>query len=166
MERFGVRNLPDRLVEYRVHGGSVSATRKETAQRLVRQVVERELARAGRRGEFTDEEVTLLARFRWAIEPEEVEAMLRLINRLEGWQEMKSPDLRRTLAWVHVHLGYGLLARGPLAGLREIVRATMICPRYGLSLPWLKILALAVLGDRARRLFIALRGASAAISPR
>jgi hypothetical protein len=160
--RFQMRNLPERLVSYRMHGESISTTRKESSQRLVRQVVERELERLGRRGEFSDEEVSQLARFRWGVEPGEVAAMRGVIQRLRGWATEESADLRRTLAWVYAQFGYGLLSRAAFVGLREILRATVICPRYGITLPWPKIVALALLGDRARRVFLALRGKGAA----
>jgi hypothetical protein len=87
-----------------------------------------------------------------------------VIERMRGWAKEDSPDIRRTLAWVYVHFGYGLLSRASFTGLREILHATAICPRYGLTLSWPKILALALLGDRARRLFLAIRGNRGAAS--
>lgn len=149
-------NLPDRLVSYRMHGASISATRIETSQRLVREVVERLLRERGLREQFTDAEITLLAKFRWATAPGELPAMRTIIRRLTPL--LHAPDARRTLACIHAHLGYGLLPRAGMAGLRELIRAAVIAPFYGASLPWPKIIALALLGDRARRAIAAVRG--------
>lgn len=148
-------SLPERLVSYRMHAASISASRVETSQRLVREVVERLLHERGLREQFTDAEITLLARFRWRTAPDELSVMLAIIGRLAPLLE--APDASRTLAWIHAHLGYGLLPRAGLAGLRELIRAARIAPSYGASLPWVKIFGLAMLGDRARRAIASVR---------
>jgi glycosyltransferase involved in cell wall biosynthesis len=157
-ERYALRNLPQRLVRRRVHARSVSHTRAQLGARLSGQVLQRLLPQLAPGQEFTAAEIALLLRLRTGIEPAEIGAMRELIARLLP-ATCVSADLRRTMAWVYAHLGYSMLPLSAVEGLRDLFRAVRISPRYGLTLPWAMICALAILGDKGRRLVDTLRGA-------
>ncbi len=158
MQKYPLQNLPERLVGFQVHGRSISATRQGDARRLDRQVLDRLLDQAGLRTRLSEEEISLLARVRMGLERSDLPGFEHCLSVLRE-QLPDSPDARRTLAVLRVQLGYALLAETPMAGLREITRGAAVSPRYGLTLPWLKIAALALLGDTARRIYTAVRGA-------
>jgi glycosyltransferase involved in cell wall biosynthesis len=150
-------NLPDRLVSYRMHAESISTTRIEANQHLVREVLDRLLRERGLRKQFAEHEVTLLAKLRWGAAPADLPAVRVLLQRLDPHLPKATADAHRTLALIHAQLGYALLPHAALAGLRELARAAALSPAYAVTLPWLKICALALLGDRARRAITALR---------
>ena len=150
MARREIRNLRERLVQLREHGGSISATRRGEASAMVERVVRR-LA-----PEFSDEEVALVCAFRRHLAPEEVADFRAVLAR---WDAMQSADdgrvqadLALTRAIVLVRVGYNLLTRDRRLALRQIADAMRVCPLVKRRIPWLRVGALLVLGDQARRL--------------
>jgi len=150
MARREVRNLPERLVEVREHGGSISATRRTEASAMVERVVRR-LA-----PDFSDEEVALVCAFRRHLAPEEVAGFRKMLAR---WDAMQPPaelrahaDLALTRALVLVRIGYNLLTRDRGLALRQMADAVRVCPPVKGYIPWLRVAALLLLGERARRL--------------
>lgn len=150
MVRREVRNLRERLVQVREHGGSISATRRAEAATMVERVVRR-LA-----PEFSAEEVALACAFRRHLAPEEVAGFHEMLAR---WDALRpagdargQADLALTRAQVLVRVGYNLLTRDRRLALRQIGDAMRACPKVRSRVPWVRVAALLVLGDRARRL--------------
>ncbi|MGB8166710.1 MAG: glycosyltransferase [Chthoniobacteraceae bacterium] len=150
MARREVRNLRERLVRVREHGASISATRRMEAATMVERVVRR-LAPA-----FSDREVALACAFRRHLAPEEVSPFHEMLAR---WDALQIPadavgqaDLALTRALVMVRIGYNLLTQDRRLAWRQIAEAMRIFPDVKRSIPWLRVIALLVLGERARRL--------------
>ena len=57
------------------------------------------------------------------------------------------------LALIHERVGYNLLTTHRAAGLGEILSAVKWWPPAILSIPWWRIAALGILGDRVRRFY-------------
>jgi hypothetical protein len=150
MERREVRNLRERLVQVREHGGSISATRREEASAMVELVVRR-LA-----PDFSKEEVALVCAYRRHLAPDEVGGFRAALARWDAMQlasdARTQADLALTRALVLVRVGYNLLTRDRRLALRQIADAVRICPSVKGRIPWLRVAALFLLGDRARRL--------------
>jgi glycosyltransferase involved in cell wall biosynthesis len=151
-------NLAPRLVAVREHGGSISATRQAEAREMVRRVV-RGLADAWLPGlALEDEAVARLCAFRWHLTPEEVAPFHALLARVEAEFAVRFPaahgsaDLSRTRAAVFARLGYNLITSERGLAAAELLRALRASPRIATHLPWLRMAALFLLGDRARRL--------------
>lgn len=149
-------NLPERLVSLRVLASSI--TRQHKRPELIRRVqaahYERLLGRPP-----TEAELDLIALFRSRVEPDRLPGFRALLTQLTAACESASPgatttpDFRRTLSMIHERVGYNLLAVSRRAGLGELMRALRVRPAAFFTLPWLRIGALAVLGDSARRLY-------------
>ncbi len=150
LARREVRNLPERLVQVREHGGSISATRGTEAAAMVERVVRR-LA-----PEFSAEEIALACAFRRHLVPEEVPAFHKLLARWDTMRPVSAAsapaDLALTRALVLVRVGYNLLTRDRRLAWQQIAEAMRICPDVKRRIPWLRVAALFVLGDRARRI--------------
>lgn len=148
MARHEVRNLDDRLVQVREHGGSISATRRAEARVMVERVVRRLVP------DFSDEEVSLLGAYRRHLAPEEVPGFRAVMERWDAMQPASDSraqaDLDLTRALVLVRVGYNLLTRDRRAALRQIGDAVRICPSVKGRVPWLRMAALFLLGERAR----------------
>ena len=149
LARRDVRNLPERLVQVREHGGSISATRGAEAAAMVERVVRR-LA-----PEFSAEEIALAGAFRRHLVPEEVPAFRELVAR---WDSVRSApgalqhaDLAMTRAQVLVRVGYNLLTRDRRLAVRQLADAVRMDPRVAKRIPWLRVAALLLLGASARR---------------
>ncbi len=147
MARREVRNLGERLVQVREHGGSISSTRRAEAATMVERVVRRVAP------EFSADEVALACAFRRHLAPEEVPAFREMLTR---WDSLRPAgdlaDLALTRAQVLVRVGYNLLTRDRRLAWGQIAEAMRVCPQVKHRIPWLRVLALSVLGDRARRL--------------
>jgi glycosyltransferase involved in cell wall biosynthesis len=150
MTRHDVCNLRERLVEVREHGGSISATRRMEARMMVERVVRR-LA-----PDFGDEEIAVVCAYRRHLAPTEVAGFRRVLAR---WDAIRAPgdaqqsaDLALIRAQVLVRVGYNLLTKDRGLAVRQIADAVRSCPRIFASIPWLRMIALLLLGDRVRQL--------------
>jgi len=150
MARYEVRNLPERLVEVREHGGSISALRRSEGTEAVRRVVGRIATKAA--GPLTAAEAELAVAFRRHIKGPEVTDFRALLTRWDASFPGPSVDLDRTRAGLLVRLGYNLLSENRGAALRQIWSAIRMFPPVIAEIPWPRVAALAVLGERARRL--------------
>ena len=150
MARHDIRNLRERLVQVREHGGSISATRRAEASNMVERVVRR-LA-----PDFSDEEIAVVCAFRRHLAPEEVAGFRAVLVRWDalrpGGDARTQADLALTRALVLVRVGYNLLTVDRRLALRQIADAVRGCPRVRSRVPWLRVAALLLLGDRARQL--------------
>lgn len=157
LARHPAANLRERLVTVREHSGSVSATRQSEAQEMVRRVVRRladvwapELA-------LDDAAISLICTFRRHLAPAEVSPFHALLARVEeAFAEIfpearQSEDLARTRAAVFARVGYNLIVRDRALAWAELRRALHTWKGIAPHLPWLRMGALFLLGDQARR---------------
>ena len=155
-ERHALANLPQRLVTLRVLDTSITSTHKRPE--LIRSVQTAHFQRLFARP-AKDAELDLIALFRTRVAPERLREFRALIVELTASTEAawpgigRTPDFRRTLALIHERTGYNLLTLSRGAGLCEILRALRAWPSMLFAMPWWRIVALAVLGDSARRLY-------------
>ena len=152
-ERYALANLPQWLVTLRVLDGSITSQHKrpELIRRVQAAHYSRLVARAA-----SETDLDLIALFRTRVPPERLEDFRALLAELCAstyavWPGVNgASDFRRTLAMMHERIGYNLLSASCGAGLAEICRAVVAWPQIILSLPWLRIVALAMFGDGAR----------------
>ncbi|MES2571405.1 MAG: glycosyltransferase [Verrucomicrobiota bacterium] len=158
MTRFPVHNLPERLVGLREHSASVSVTRAEEAGRLVRRVVDANLLAAFPDRSFSDEDRHLLNQYRAHLAPADLLPFHRLYSALQSAflfrfsSGVATADFQRTTALHFARTAYNLLTRDRALAAREFLRAIRAWPSIALHQPWVRIAALAVLGENARRL--------------
>ncbi len=158
MARYPIWNLPERLVSLREHSASVTSTKKEEAGRLVRLVVERDLQSAFPDRTSTTEDLRLLLQYRAHLAPDDVAPFHRLYSELKAAflarfaNSKEGDDFRQTVALQFARIGYNLLTRDRFLAISELTKAIRVWPPIALRQPWLRIAALAVLGDNARRL--------------
>lgn len=149
-------NLPARLATLRVLDSSI--TRQHRRPELIRRVqaahYQRLLGTAP-----TDPALDLIGLVRTRVEPSQLRAFRALVEQMAGAYERLHPgacstaDFRRMLSMLHERVGYNLLALFRTAGIGELFRAIRTAPSRVFSMPWIRIAALAVLGDSARRLY-------------
>jgi hypothetical protein len=150
-------NLPERLVTLRILPTSVTRTHRQPE--LIRKIQTEHAARLFPGRVLSDGELCLLAQFRSRVEPASLKPFLRLFHELleayhAAWPETRvSGDFCRTLALQYERIGYNLLpvARGP--GIRQIARAVRIWPPRLLALPWVRVIALTLFGEFARKIY-------------
>ncbi len=149
-------NLPQRLATLRVLDSSI--TRQHRRPELIRRVQAAHYERLFGRAP-SDADLDLIALFRSRVVPERLREFRALLDELVAAYAGKHPnvcqeaDFRRTLSMIHERVGYNLLSLSRRAGLGELLRAIRMRPAAVFSLPWLRIGALTVLGDSARRLY-------------
>lgn len=156
--RYPAQNLPERLVSVREHGSSISATRQNEARVMVRRVVRKLcdvwLAELG----VDDAGIGLLCAFRRHLTPDEVGPFHALLSDVNTHFARRFPevdrneDLARTRAAVFARISYNLITHDRAAASRELWRALRSSPKNAARLPWLRMAALFVLGENARRL--------------
>jgi glycosyltransferase involved in cell wall biosynthesis len=155
LERHPARNLPERLVAVREHGGSISATRGDEARKMVRRVVRRLANVWLPRLALSDAEVALLRAYRRHLAPEEVAPFRELLARCHTEFSTRfgaaDRELARTQAAVFARIGYNLLTRDRGIALKQFADAVRVSPGTATRIPWLRVAALLVLGDRARK---------------
>lgn len=155
-ERHALANLPIRMLTLRVVNTSITQTHKRPE--LIRTVQARHFERLfGNPASAADLELVSL--FRSRVVPERLREfrglMEELIARTEvAWPGSTTvPDFRRALALLHERIGYNLLTISRRAGLGEIARALKVWPPSLLAIPWWRVGALAVFGDKIRRFY-------------
>ena len=105
-----------------------------------------------------DEAVALLCAFRRHLAPEEVAPFHALLARVEAEFAAQFPearasgDLARTRASVLARIAYNLLTHDRRLAVAELRRALQASPGIATRLPWLRMAALFLFGERARRL--------------
>lgn len=156
-ERHGLANLRERLVTLRVLESSITRTHRQPE--LIRHVQAAHFARLFPGREANEEELALIGQFRSRVEPASVSRFHALLRELLDSYHAARPETRitsdfcRTLALLHERIGYNLLPATRGAGLHEIARAIRIWPPRALAQPWVRIAALALLGENARALY-------------
>jgi len=154
--RHPAQNLSERLVSVREHGGSISATRSDEARPLVRRVVRR-LADAWLPAiTLDDAAIDLLCAFRRHLAPEEVAPFRELLARCDAEfashfpDAAASEDLALTRAGVFARIGYNLLTKDRTLALRQFAAAVRASPAVLARIPWPRVVALLIFGDRVR----------------
>ena len=155
-ERHALANLPERLLTLRVVNTSITQTHKRPE--LIRRVQALHYARL-----FgcpaSDADLDLIALFRTRVVSERLREFRGLLDELverydAAWPgTAATPDFRKTLAMIHVRIGYNLLTMDRAAGIGELLRALKCWPPAALGIPWWRVAALTVLGDSARRIY-------------
>lgn len=155
-------NLPEPLLSFREHTGSATgglsaaaAAAFDEATSAIRLENLRHLPGAAAR----PEDALLLANYRRPLTADSAGEFLGVFERLLETRraEMRaSPDLRRTVAIQLGELAYRLLPVSRGLALRLFVRAFRWHLPVAAAVPWSRALALFLLGDRARTLFLKL----------
>ena len=178
-ERHRLANLAERLVHLRVLETSITRTHRRPE--LIWQVQAAHLERilpqgTGRAGSPSqhagsarsrEEEIELIGFFRTRVEAGRLAEFLAVFDEKRAAFEAAFPDargsadFRRTLAIQYERIGYNLLStvRGP--AMAQLARAIETWPPRVFSMPWMRIAALALLGDSARAFYERLRGKAA-----
>jgi glycosyltransferase involved in cell wall biosynthesis len=155
-EAHELANLPERLVTLRVLDSSI--TRRHKRPELIRRVQATHYHRIFGRS-ASEADLDLLGLFRARVVPEKLREFRGMLDELVAAYEAGCPgirtarDFRRMLSLLHERIGYNLLTLSRGAGLGELWRAIRLWPPALLTLPWMRIFALAVLGDSARRIY-------------
>ncbi len=156
-ERHLLANLPERLVTLRILDSSITRTHK--SPELIRGIQAAHAARLFPGRQLTAAELDLLGLFRTQVPPAALAEFLALFQDLllafgAAWPDaMITGDFARTLALQYERIGYNLLPKSRLAGMRLIARALRVWPPRALAMPWARMAALATLGDSARGLY-------------
>jgi glycosyltransferase involved in cell wall biosynthesis len=157
-------NLPERLVTLRVLESSITRTHKRPE--LIRQIQAQHFQRLFPGRAITDEELALLGQFRTRVEPQSLSRFRAMAREwLTSYCQARpgacaTADSRRTIALLQERIGYNLLETDRSAALRELARAIRTWPPRALHLPWMRIAALALLGDSARKVYARVMGRS------
>jgi len=153
-------NLPDRLLRYREYAGSVTGSiAPETASAFddVTASIRQENLRAlCGDDDACDADARTLSNYRRPFTPASAQAFFRIFERRrEAYLRVvqNPPEFRRICAVQLAELAYRLLplARGPALGFYR--RALAMYPALGADLPWIRLLALFLLGGNARALY-------------
>jgi glycosyltransferase involved in cell wall biosynthesis len=161
-EYHALANLPDRLATLRVVDTSITRTHKRPE--LIRSIQRAHFKRLIGR-EATDEELNLIGMFRTHVEPDRLAEFHVLFDSMlvryeTNWPNVRhQSDFRRTLALQYERIGYNLLTTSRRDGLREITRAVRTHPASLFSIPWVRVGALALMGDNVRQIYERVTGA-------
>ena len=163
-------NLPESLLLYREHQSSVTGSMSATAAAAFDEATgairwENLQAVFGERA--TCEDARVLSTYRRGFDAESAAGFLAVFDRLKAGRVREIEDraeFDRVCAIQLAELAYRLLpvARWPALGLFR--RAIATYPAITRELPWMRIAALALLGDGARKLFLTLTGQRKAVS--
>ena len=151
-----LRNLPECLCTIRILNTSVTRTHRRAD--LIRRVQSAHFARLFGR-EASESDLDLIALVRSRVMPERLREFSALLEELVRHFDERKPglvstaDFRRMLAMLHERIGYNLLTLSRGSAFRELLRALQAWPQSVFSMPWLRILALGVAGDRVRRVY-------------
>ena len=151
MSAYPVANLPDRLVERRVHPesviGAMEGAPNETTARLIREVMERDLQALFEQHVDAEEAAHLLSRFRLGLNEVSFAPFMDCHSHLlkgfigEHPQLRASRDFRRTVARQYARISRDLLSSNPWLSCRACVEVLRTDPSLSLSIPWRRILA-------------------------
>lgn len=151
-------NLPDRLLTLRAHVGSLMRSRREQTDAETRRIQSAALAAEFPGLALSERERLLIEQFRWQVESAGVDEFWAVFEKLLAAFLAQHPgarrdsDFRATLCAQAARVGYNLLTTDRIAGLSALMRAIRVSPSAAVHLPWPRIAALALLGDRARAL--------------
>lgn len=153
-ERHTLANLPQYFSTLRILDDSI--TRQHRRPELIQRVQREHFARLFAR-EPAVQELELISLYRSKIPPDKLPLfrllLEDLVRRFKATQKCVSGDFRRGLALIHERIGYNLLDVSRVAAWRELMAAIGTHPPCIFSLPWPKIVALTLLGDKARQLY-------------
>ncbi len=149
-------NLPARLATLRVLDSSI--TRQHKRPELIRRVQAAHYRRLFGH-DASETALDLIGLVRTRVAPARLREFRVLVEEMTAAFEaahpgsLAAPDFRRNLSMLHERVGYNILQLSRFSGLAEIFRAVRTAPSRIFSMPWIRIAALAVLGDSARRLY-------------
>lgn len=157
-------NLAEPLLRYREHAASVTASMApETAASFdaATQQIRWQNLQAIFGEQATSEDARILSTYRRDFSADSAWAFLRVFDRLAvvyAGQAKSVADFRRIQAIQLAELAYRLLpvARWPALGLYR--RSFTLSPEVARLLPWPRIIALFLLGDRAREIYLRMFG--------
>lgn len=151
--RHRVANVPQRLVAYRIHSDSMTAVGiQDVVTDENRRVIKRNLDVLFGERSFSDEEASLIARFRLGFDDAALNAFLMLFARLiERYRQRfpeagKSDDFRRAVANRYARLAFKVLQTRPRLLRRLLSDCLLQYPVLSASLRWLSIQAWTSLG--------------------
>lgn len=156
-----VANLAEPLISYREHNTSITRSMSAADTTSFEQATGRireENLRALFGNAFRPEDVQTLSTYRRDFSAASAAAFLKTFDRLQAASRKASRSLRRIQAIQLAELAYRLLPVSRIKAARLYFRAVQTDPAIVGLLPWLRIAALFVLGDGARRIFLALTG--------
>jgi glycosyltransferase involved in cell wall biosynthesis len=147
-------NLPEPLLDLRLHEQSVSATRRAAADEATRRVVRANLTATFPERDFDADEIELITQFRNRIPPTRVQEFLSLYDEL--WEKFPSqykaePEISHTRAMLRMLVGYRLLPEHPRAAWSEFMCAATGDARVLMCIPWIRSMGLTLLGRNAQR---------------
>jgi hypothetical protein len=158
-------NLPEPLLLYREHGSSVTGS-MSPADAAAFDEATTAIRLENLRGLFGErarlEDARLLSTYRREFDVSKAESFLETFNRLAAEQEEKVTDVtgfRRVQAVQLAELAYRLLPMARWKALSVLWRALKLSPGLAGSLPWLRIVALFLLGETARKIARSITGA-------
>lgn len=151
-----LRNLPEYLATIRILNTSVTRTHRRGD--LIRRVQTAHFKRVFGR-EANEADLDLIGLVRSRVVPERLREFAALLEELVQRFEARNPgetssaDFRRALAMLHERVGYNLLTLSRGSAFRELWRGLQAWPPSVFSMPWLRIVALGIVGDGARRMY-------------
>ena len=165
-------NLGEPLVFYREHAGSVTGGMSATDSARFIQItdsiraanLQHWLDAVGSEGPLTEAAAAvarIFANRRRLFSRESAEESLGAMTELLGLRPDLWPvsaDLKRTVAVQFCELAYRLLPISGGMALRLYARALYLSPGLFGKLPWVRVCALLLLGDRARRIYLWIQG--------
>lgn len=165
LARHPFANLPDRLVRYRVHGGSIIGALDEADDEadyrrrfgaIVREIIGRHARRLMQDDDISDADVELLAGFVLGLDADDVERFLALFERLLASFVSRHPgardsaDFRDTLARQFDALAFRIRPWSRRAARGVYAHAVRAHPELRAHLSWARAAALAVFGKEGR----------------
>lgn len=151
--RHRVANLPQRLMGYRMHPGSMTADKRQnTVTEENRHVIKRNLNALFGEQSYSDAEADLIARFRLGYDEEALKSFLRLFARLiERYRQRfpqagESHEFRWAIAGRYAKLAFKVLQTRPRFLPSVLADCLFHYPVLSTSLRWLGIQAMTALG--------------------
>jgi len=152
--RHALANLPQYCATLRILDDSI--TRQHRRPELIQRVQREHFTRLFSR-EPAEQELELISLFRSQIPPDNLPLFRLLLDdlvrRFKATPKSAASDFNRTLGLIHARIGYNLLCVSRLDAWKELMAAMLAHPLCVFSLPWTKIAALTLLGDKARQLY-------------
>ena len=134
ISKYRSANLPQRLVAYRHLATSMSKVWREQAFAEAAQVSQREVRRTFG-GELDKTETQLISQFREGLSPPHRRAFWKLYYELLARRDLRTNDMRRTVAMHHLKAAGALSSRSPPSALAEVFAAMGTAPATTIS--WL-----------------------------
>jgi glycosyltransferase involved in cell wall biosynthesis len=166
LQQHPVENLPDCLVDYRrspasVMGrieGGVDGDKRRQLHDIMTALIKRRVSGEFEEPACTDQQAALLATFTVGVEQRRWREFLALLTRLRVRFERKwgaatnAPDYWRTVAGQYDAIAFRMTPPSRLAAAGVYAQAWSAAPRAAAHVPWVRAMALIVLGKQGRRL--------------